>query len=80
MEDYPNLKKLLEKHSKAVNSQSKEIRFSTIEIGNIINDITNLSLSVRSEKITNERMTKAIIELRDILISMMDDDTPDTFK
>lgn len=79
MKDYPNIQKLIDKHSKALNSNSKEIRLSTIEIGNILNDITKLSVSIQSEKENNEKLRQAIIELKNILLEALQNDSSDTF-
>lgn len=67
MEHYPNLKKLLEKYNKAINSNSKDIRISTIELSLVLQDIVEISLS--SQKINN-----ANVELKqsvDLLVTII---------
>lgn len=45
MNEYPNIKKLIEVYNKAVNSRQKDIRLSTNEVQLILSDITKMSLN-----------------------------------
>lgn len=75
MNSYPNLEMMMERYNRALNSGSKEIRFSTIELGNILQDITKLSISITEQKNGNEKLKQAIDMLVEIISHNMADDS-----
>lgn len=78
MKEYKNLDKLFQKYNKAVNSKSPQVSISTIELGLILQDITELSVSITKQNSNNEQLIKAINMLSEILQNMAED-TSDTF-
>lgn len=77
-EHYPHLKNLTEKYNKAINSNSKEIRLSTIELGLILQDITRLSVSVTTTN-THSLLLKQSVDMLVEIIQSMQDGSNDTF-
>ena len=75
MNSYPNLDMMMERYNRALNSGSKEIRFSTIEVGNILQDITKLSVSVTEMQNGNDKLKNAIDMLVEIIRHNMTDDS-----
>ncbi len=75
MNSYPNLDMMMERYNRALNSGSKEIRFSTIEVGNILQDITKLSVSVTEIQNGNDKLKNAIDMLVEIIRHNMSDDS-----
>lgn len=75
MNSYPNLDMMMERYNRALNSGSKEIRFSTIEVGNILQDITKLSVSVTEIQNGNDKLKNAIDMLVEIIRHNMTDDS-----
>lgn len=75
MNSYPNLDMMMERYNRALNSGSKEIRFSTIEVGNILHDITKLSVSVTEIQNGNDKLKNAIDMLVEIIRHNMADDS-----
>jgi uncharacterized coiled-coil protein SlyX len=70
IDNYPNLKKLLSKYNLAVNSNSKEIRITTIELGLILQDITELSVSVTNQNNANIALKKSVDMLVELIKEM----------
>jgi uncharacterized coiled-coil protein SlyX len=70
IDNYPNLKKLLTKYNLAVNSNSKEIRISTIELGLLLQDITELSVSVTNQNNANIALKKSVDMLVELIKEM----------
>jgi uncharacterized coiled-coil protein SlyX len=70
IDNYPNLKKLLNKYNLAVNSNSKEIRISTIELGLLLQDITELSVSVTNQNNANIALKKSVDMLVELIKEM----------
>jgi uncharacterized coiled-coil protein SlyX len=70
IDNYPNLKKLLNKYNLAVNSNSKEIRISTIELGLILQDITELSVSVTNQNNANVALKHSVDMLVELIKEM----------
>lgn len=66
---------MMERYNRALNSGSKEIRFSTIELGNILHDITKLSVSVTEIQNGNDKLKNAIDMLVEIIRHNMADDS-----
>lgn len=62
MEHYPNLKKLMEKYNKSINTNVKEMRLTTIEVGLILTEITELSMTVAT-KADETRLLKDAVEM-----------------
>jgi len=75
MNSYPNLDMMMDRYNRALNSGSKEIRFSTIEVGNILQDITKLSVSVTEMQNGNDKLKNAIDMLVEIIRHNMTDDS-----
>lgn len=75
MNSYPNLDMMMERYNRALNSGSKEIRFSTIEVGNILQDITKLSVSVTEIQNGNDKLKNAIDMLVEIIRHNIADDS-----
>lgn len=72
--NYKNLDKLFQKYNKAVNNRSPQVSISTIELGLILQDITELSVSVTQQNSNNEQLTQAVNMLTEILKNMLDED------
>lgn len=70
IDNYPNLKKLLSKYNLAVNSNSKEIRITTIELGLILQDITELSVSVTNQNNANIALKRSVDMLVELIKEM----------
>lgn len=66
---------MMDRYNRALNSGSKEIRFSTIEVGNILQDITKLSVSVTEMQNGNDKLKNAIDMLVEIIRHNMTDDS-----
>lgn len=75
LKTYKNLNKLFEKYNKAVNNRAPQISISTIELGLILQDITELSVSITKQNNNNEKLTEAIQMLTSILQSMAEQDS-----
>ena len=73
IDNYPNLKKLLSRYNLAVNSNSKDIRISTIELGLILQDITELSVSVTNQNNANMALKQSV----DMLVQLIKEMTVD---
>ena len=73
MNDYPYLKALLERYNKALNTNSKEIRMTTTEIGLILSDITKMSSQVSQINNTNQK----ILDMMTTFIKMIEEDNSD---
>lgn len=70
IDNYPNLKKLMTKYNLAVNSNAKEIRISTIELGLVLQDITELSVSVTNQNNANIALAKSVDMLVELIKEM----------
>ena len=75
LENYKNLSNLIEKYNKAINNRSSQVTLSTIELGLILQDITQLSMSVTLQNNTNEQLLKSINMLTEILKSLSEEDS-----
>jgi uncharacterized coiled-coil protein SlyX len=71
---YPNLNKLFNKYNLAINSNSKEIRLTTIELGLILQDITNLSIVVANHQNSNLELKVSVDILAKLLKEMISQD------
>lgn len=72
--NYPNLKNFMEKYNKAINSGSKEMRITTIEAGLLLQDITELSLSVSNINTANIGLKMSVDMLVEIIKNMANDE------
>lgn len=79
LQGYPNLSKLFEKYNKAVNSNSKDIRISTIELSLVLQEITHIA--VTSQKLNNGsiELKKSVDMLVEIIKTNLVDDSSDTW-
>lgn len=60
MNNYPYLKSLTDKYNKALNTNSKELRISTIELGLALGDITKLTTSVSNIEQKNDQILQIL--------------------
>lgn len=70
MQTYPYIDKLTEKYNKAINTNAKEVKLSTIEIGLLLQDITRVSVSVTETNSNNLLLKQSVDMLVDIIKAM----------
>lgn len=64
MANYPNLDKFLEKYRLALQNKSKEIRYTMLEMNDVVQDIHNLQASV-------EQKFKDLTELNGHMVALL---------
>ena len=74
MNNYPYLKSLTDKYNKALNTNSKELRISTIELGLALGDITKLVTSVSNIEQKNDQILQILNTFIALIQNQNDDD------
>jgi hypothetical protein len=79
VDNYPHLSKFIEKYNKAINSNSKDMRLSVIEVGLILQDITELSVSITKTNTNSLALKQSVDMLVEVIKAMIEDNKNDGF-